>query len=257
MQEEFKKFTSEVKSFSKSSDNESIHVELKDFDYKVYVFIIFALLSSFVSSKIFDYQTKKYEDRVYTKLNESILQETKILIAEKLNTSTLSAMSLAQNPKIAQAISGKKNLINFKEFSLELRNNTNFKNVWFMIANKDGIVIERSWTDIKGDNVLKNNTHIKEIIKRKKVKSILNVNKFDLVFSSISPVIVKNNVIGVVAVITHFNSISKYLTKNGFKTVVFLNKENSRKLDSKSTLSKNFIADFENSILLGFTPTLI
>ncbi len=208
--------------------------------------IIFLVLSFFIistSSEIYDTRTSKSQNTIYSKLNTDILNITKTLIEKKQNATLLSAIAMSKNPILIDIIFGKPDIeLDLKSFSEEIKDNSNFKNTWFSIIDAEGTVVQRSWTQLVGDD-LTNDNDIDDMIKYPQVKSVLTINQFGLVLNTMVPIIYDDDFIGILSVMTHFNSIVNDLSKYDFKTVIFLNEKKSNKIDIRTSLSKRFIGD--------------
>lgn len=72
-----------------------------------------------------------------------------------------------------------------KEVSEVLKNNTEFKNIWFHIVDKNGVSKYRSWTDKIGDNIREFRNDVDEILTNHKMISTISVGKYDITFKKL------------------------------------------------------------------------
>ncbi len=213
------------------------------FGIKIFILITMTVVALHVSSYLYDEQTKEYKHSIYTKVNDNILSITKILLEQKKNASITAAITMAANPLLVDIVFGKRYVnLNLNKFSSILDKNTQFRNVWFSVIDADGNIIKRSWTSTQNDN-LANDSYIREMLIHKQPKSVISVNKFGLLINNMVPIMYDGDFIGILNVITHFDSIVKEIESYGFRTVVLIDEEKSDNIDIKESLSKQFISN--------------
>ncbi len=210
---------------------------------RIISFLILSIAVIYTSSDMYDYQTQQYENRVYTKVNDDILNITKLLIKQKKDATLLSAITMAQNPSLIDIIFGKRHIkVDLNKLALDLKKHTDFSNIQFTIIDESGIVVKRSWTDVSGDD-LHEDSNIADVLKNKQPKSILTANKFGMSINSLVPIVYDGDLVGILNVVTHFDSIVKKLNEYGFNAVVILDKKRSDNIDIRESFSKRFIRD--------------
>jgi thiamine biosynthesis lipoprotein ApbE len=193
---------------------------------------VYLTLDNIKNDKIKEYK----EDNYILKVDE-IKKYLKTLIAEKKNSTLAIALSLANNSNIIEALKqNNPKLVNLHLISLNLRENTQFKNVWFQLISKDGISLQRSWSDKRGDNIANKRLDLQQILKEPKVLSTISVGKFDMTFKAIVPIYDKNKkFLGIFETITHFNSIAKKLAKTGTQVVIVVDKRYTNQITKPFT----------------------
>jgi len=215
---------------------------------KYLLLLIFLVLSGVIyvvieKLKLDDIETYKEESYRENILSAEIQLST--LIKEKQNATTTIALGMAANIQIIEALKNKKSTGTlFKDYSKKLADNTDFKNVWFQIITKEGDALERSWTDIKSDNILTIRPDIQKVIQNKVVLNSIGVGKFDLNFKTLVPVFDPETKIflGVAEIITHFNSIAQRLEDQKVSAVIMADKMYKKQLIYPMT--KTFIGDY-------------
>jgi hypothetical protein len=175
--------------------------------------IVFALVfGNYLKNKNID----KYKNEIFSdKVNKSNLY-LQVLIKEKQNTTTTIGLGLANTKQIIDILKyDKKSDINLNEYSLQLRKNTDFKNVWFQVISKEGVSIQRSWTDDKNDKIANVRSDLRKFLKDPEITNSISVGRYDMTFKSTIPVYDPDSgeFVGAIEVITHFNSIAKKLKK--------------------------------------------
>jgi len=135
------------------------------------------------------------------------------------------------------------NLSQLKELFLNLRKNSDYKNVWFHLINKDGTSFYRSWINKSGDSILKARVDVVKMLQNPIVMSTISVGKFDMSFKSMVPIYNKEkNLLGIIEILTHFNSIAKKITQKEMQPIFLVDKKYKKQLSNPFT--KLFINDY-------------
>ena len=123
--------------------------------YRIPTIITFAIITILAFSMTTNYIYEKENqllDKKYTNHASNIQDKIKSQILKKKNATLALTITLANNPDIINY--GMKNN-NLNSLSLLLREETDFKNVWFQIIDKNGKSLYRSWSDKKNDAIVK------------------------------------------------------------------------------------------------------
>ena len=203
--------------------------------FGIYLFIDYLKNNEIEQYKLDTYRDKVLESKVYLRT----------LIKEKQNATLTIGLGLSRNSDIINAL--KDSSINptlLKDYSKMLNQNTDFKNVWFQLVTKDGISIQRSWTDYKNDKISLSRKDLQKVLIDKQMLNTISIEKFNMTFKVIVPVYDVDNItfLGMVEVITHFNSIAKNLEERKINTIVLADKVYKKQLTK--ALSKTFIDDY-------------
>ncbi len=165
------------------------------------------------------------------------------MILTKQKATVAMALSLADNEHLMQNILERKiDRDYYKDLITKFKENTLYQNIWVQILDKDLTSRYRSWTDIKGDNISKARKDLVEIVRTKKVSYTISSDKFDLSIKAIVPILKDGEVIGILEIISHFNSISKQMKKYDVDSVVVLDKKFNKYL--KYPFTKLFIGEY-------------
>ena len=156
---------------------------------KPYIFITLFIISVatayFGIDKIKQSELTQFQQKYFLKTVEQSELYLKTLIKEKQNTTAMIATSLTDSENVLDTLKGNSSkLIDLKKYSLKLRETTDFKNVWFQLISKEGISLQRSWTDKKNDSLINVRIDVAKMIKNPKVMNTISVGKFDLSFKS-------------------------------------------------------------------------
>ncbi len=129
-----------------------------------------------------------------------------------------------------------------QEFSKRLNQYTSFKNVWIQIIDAQGISRNRSWSNKFGDSLINTRSDVREIIANPRIIENISVGKFTMSFKSMVPVFNEQKFIGIVELITHFNSIILELEKENIQSMVIAEKHYKAQLTK--SITNTFIDDY-------------
>jgi signal transduction histidine kinase len=182
-------------------------------------------------------------EKKYSNLSSNLEDKVYSLIHTKQNATLSMAITLAENEKIKEALLNR-NIYDLKELSNKLREHTDFKNVWFQLVDKNGISIYRSWTAEKFDKIKNVRMDLQKLYKNPKIESTISIGKYDITFKSIVPIYYNGEFLGILEIITHFNSITKSLQiSDNLDPFVIVQKEFTNQL-KEDNFSKVFLQNF-------------
>lgn len=214
---------------------------------KIYfsLFLVFILLSilSWISIEYLKNQRDELTLLKHLEQVKSMRQELSSMILQKQKATVAIALSMANDKALSKSLLKKK--IKDKYYADLVKNlgeYTLYKNIWIQIFDVKAISLYRSWSPIKGDSLLNIRSDIKDVIRTKKISFSISVGKFDLSIKAIVPVFHEEKFVGVVEVVSHFNSISKQHSLYGIDSLVVLKKEYKEQL--KHPFTKIFIGDY-------------
>jgi len=204
--------------------------------------VIIALITIVATDHLTKDRIEELKLKQYKNTAHMINKEIDILIESKKESTLSLALALGDNYTIIEALKkDDQSLIDLKKFSKILSDMTRFKNVWFQVVDNEGKSFYRSWVDKRGDSLLNARIDIAKILKQPQVISTVSVGKFDMTFKSIVPLFDKDKFIGILEVITHFNSISRKLSQSGYDAVVLTDQK------YKSQITHPFTNKFVNN----------
>ena len=183
----------------------------------------------FILSKEEELLTKKYSD-----LKNNLENKVHSLIQTKQNATLAIALTLSENDKIKNSLLNQE-VYDLNNLANKLSEHTDFKNVWFQLIDKNGISIYRSWTADRFDKIKNLRLDLQELYKNPQIKSTISVGKFDITFKSIIPIYHNKQFLGVLDIVTHFNSITKELKdSDNLEPFIIVEKEFTNQLKEQS-----------------------
>lgn len=129
-----------------------------------------------------------------------------------------------------------------RQLSQLFRSYTKYKNVWIQVINHHGVSVSRSWVDKYGDSLFDVRLDVREMIANPRVMETISTGKFTMSFKSMVPIFYNNELLGMVEVITHFNSIVKELEKSGIESMVLVDKRYRQQLGK--SITNTFVDDY-------------
>ena len=186
---------------------------------------------------------KELLEKKYGDLKDNLTNKVNALIHTKKNATLSIAITLAENEKIKNALLNKE-IYDLSILSNKLNEHTDFKNVWFHLIDKNGVSIYRSWTADKFDKIKNIRLDLQDLYKNPQIKSTISVGKYDITFKSIIPIYHNGQFLGVLDIVTHFNSITKALNESdNLESFVITQKEFTKQLKGQS-FSEIFLQDY-------------
>ncbi|MDA3908760.1 MAG: diguanylate cyclase [Sulfurimonas sp.] len=212
---------------------------------------IFILLI-YTSWQYIDFLKSKRDSLVVSKHTVQALsmhKQVSSMILQKQKATVAMALSIACDRYLVENI--KNNHIKkdyYKSLVAKFRENTLYKNIWIQIIDKDINSLYRSWSSKRGDNLSKIRQDLVNVAHTKKVAYSVSVGKFNLTIKAIVPLFMDEKFVGIIEVISHFNSISKELKKSNIDSVVVQKKDFKKQLlypFTKIFIDNYYVANFD------------
>ncbi len=183
----------------------------------------------------------------------AIQNEAKLLIETKKENTFHIAQRIAIDNKLINIMKHKqyKKLYNGNIFDLG-KKFKNFKHIWLHVVDAKGINRYASWLNknnkLIGKYILNSRKDLVKLYKKPHPRSLISVGIFDISFKGIMPIYDnKHKFLGIVEVITQFNSIARDLKKDQIYSALIIDKRFTKQL--KHPLSKTFIDGYNISTL--------
>lgn len=188
-------------------------------------------------------ERKKLQSDNYKSEVDFMRRELNTLILAKQKSTVAIAMSLSNDKNLIKALS-KKEIPEgyYNDLILKLGEDTLYKNIWIQILDNDLNSIYRSWDSEKRDRKKDFREDLSQAVKLKKPIYSISAGIYDMSIRAIVPLFENEKNIGVIEIISRFNSISKELKKFDIDSVVVLKKEHNKHL--KKPFSNIFIDEY-------------
>lgn len=190
------------------------------------------------------------ENEKYKIISKSIKERVLNLVSDKQSSTLAISLTLSQNSDIISSLRGNDfDTLPLEKISKDLRSLTDYKNVWIQILSPKGVSLYRSWTQKRGDNLYDIRADLRELIRTKQLNSTISVGIFSMTFKSMVPIYYEDEFIGIIEIITHFNSIAKKLQQDKIQSLVLVDKKFKQQLTNpitKEFIEDYYVATFEN-----------
>ena len=206
---------------------------------------IFLLFIAFYFYLQFQYTQKNEKNYI-----EAIHKEIQLLITLRETNTFDIAKRIALNKNLISVMKNEEwdKLYDDNVFKIA-KDFKHFPNIALHVVDKEGNNRYLSWTKKSlGENIVRVRDDLQKLYKDPKPMSNISVGKFDITFKGTVPIYDENkNFLGVIEVITHFNSISQHLQKDQIYSALVIDKKFTKQL--KFPFSKNFIEGYNISTL--------
>ena len=182
---------------------------MKNFFYTLFIFLALLISSYFL---YFIPSTKELSNKIYLEKSEKMKQLFKEEVSKKYGRTDALTYILSKDEKITKALlNNDKSILNYEDTLKQIETLADFRNLWIQIIDKNGYSFYRSWTNEVGDDVASARLDIAQMMKNPKPMSGISAGKFDLTFKTMFPLYNNGEYIGLVEMVSKFNSIAKIL----------------------------------------------
>jgi len=216
------------------------------------------ILSIFVLLFLFSFIAYFYGQMEYLQKSEqnyvaAIHNEVKLLIKIKKDNTFQIAQRVAIDKKLVNIMKNRQydKLYDENIFTIA-KKFKKFKHLWLHVVDAKGVNRYLSWGNEKdrniGKHVLSSRADLVKFYKNPHPASVISVGSFDITFKGIMPIYDdKHRFLGIVEVISHFNSIARDLEKEQIYSALVIDKRFTKQLTHP--LSKVFIDGYNISTL--------
>ncbi len=187
--------------------------------------MLFVLYGAFLYVDFLKTQKDKITFSNYKNQAKNLQDRVSNMILSKQKSTVAMALSIADNKKLEEDI--KNNAIT-KDYYTHLiekfKDNTLYKNIWIQILDKNLVSQYRSWSDKRGDNLYILRSDLRYVLKNKKPAYSVSIGRFDLSIKAMVPIFSQKEIIGIVEIISHFNSIDRQLQLSNVSSLVIADK---------------------------------
>ncbi|MEA3315519.1 MAG: PAS domain S-box protein [Campylobacterota bacterium] len=215
----------------------------------LYISIIIGVVVLF---GLYQLERVNIKTQIYLEKSQSLKNEIKELIERKQGATSALTYILSKDKNIIESLKTNDiKLVDYKELINGLDNFKDYKDLWIQIVDKNGYCFYRSWTDKIGDSVSQARLDIAKILKNPKpMTNHISTGRFDMTFKTIYPIYYENEFLGVIEMISHFNSISKALKDDNIEPVMIVDEsytDNFIKPFSGLFIGRNYVTNIDAS----------
>ncbi len=206
----------------------------------------------FLSYKFY-YVDKKneYEKDLYNKKSEEIISLFNDEVEKKFGKTFALTNLLSKDKMLIEALIRKDNsLLDYSKVIEETQKYGEYKNLWIQIIDKDGYSFYRSWTKRVGDYAISARLDIADMIKNPRPMKGISAGRFDMTFKTMIPLYSNGKFIGIIEMISKFNSIAKNLKKYNIESLMILHEDYTKRFINPFTslfIGNNYVANLNAS----------
>ncbi|MGB3960606.1 MAG: diguanylate cyclase [Sulfurimonas sp.] len=211
-------------------------------------FFIMASIAFYGAHAYKNHQILEYKQKQFNSIATSVSNEISALIEEKNNATLALALAFTENTSsMVSLFQNKTARTSLLDLSSRIRDNSDFKNIWIQLIDKNGNSISRSWDESKDNNLTLLREDIRTMLKKPEIMTSLSVGKYDLSFKAMVPIFDEKGLfIGFIEIITHFNSIANKIQSKGYVPLIVVDEKYSQHITKPFTqqfVSNNYIAN--------------
>ncbi|MCT7910198.1 PAS domain S-box protein [Arcobacter lacus] len=209
---------------------------MKNILYFCFTFFVLLLLSY---KLYYVPEIKNLTNQIYLNKSVEIKEFFKEEVEKKKKRTFALTYLISQDKRIITALESKNNssITSYKEIIEEMGSHNEFKNLWLQVIDKNGHSFYRSWTNDVGEDVTPIRIDVESMIKNPRTMEEISAGRIDISFKTMIPLYDnKKEFVGMVELISKFNSIAEILKEKNIEPIMIVNKD----------YSKNIIQPFSN-----------
>jgi PAS domain S-box-containing protein len=192
---------------------------------KIFALFIILILSMFTHNFYYENQKSKIINDIYLKNSANLKENFNKLIKKKQGQTAALTYVLSQDKTLISALIKKdRNLLNYSNSISGIEKFGEYKNLWIQIIDSKGYSFYRSWTNNVGDYAAGARLDVVQMLKDPKPMQQISTGRFDMTFKTMLPLYSDGELIGIIELISHFNSIAEELKNNNIEPVMIVDK---------------------------------
>jgi len=221
---------------------------------KKILFYTLLILAFFMLFHYFYYKGKinTLTKQIYTSKSDTIVKLFEKEVEKKFGKTFALTYLLSQDDKLIEALVTKNNAkLDYKKTIHEIEKYGEYKNLWIQVIDKNGYSFYRSWTKKVGDHSASARLDIADMLKNPQPKRGISTGRFDMTFKTMMPLYNGDTFVGIIEMISKFNSIAKLLKENEIESLMIVDKDYTKRFIrpySGLFIGQNYVAN-ENASL--------
>ncbi len=212
------------------------------------LFMVVSIVFSY--SYVFQDTKEEFIHSSYEKQAVSLETDLRTLLNIKQKATLGLAITIAKEDKNLSHYINNRNIPNnyFKALIHDYKKYTLYKNIWIQLIDRNGFSCYRSWSDANATNLGLLRDDVSRAIRLKEPMTSVSVGQFDISLKSIAPIFKNGNFVGLVEVISHFNSLAKVLKRMNVESVVLADAHFKSKITNawkKSFIDSYYISNLD------------
>lgn len=217
---------------------------MKKMIFLTILFFIF-LFSSYIFYYQFEVQT--LTKQIYTQKSNDIKTLFRDEVKKKFGRTAALTYLISQDKKLLNALKlNNKDLIDYSNDIKKIQDYGDYKNLWIQVIDKNGYSFYRSWTKKVGDNSALARIDVVDMLKNPRPMQSISTGRFDMTFKTAQPLFDGDEFLGMVEVISKFNSISINLQKKSIEPLMLAHESYTKRFINPFTglfIGRNYVAN--------------
>ncbi|MGM0518156.1 MAG: HD domain-containing phosphohydrolase [Campylobacterota bacterium] len=199
-----------------------------------------------------------YKKRINDLTNDIYLNKSKEIkkrfdkeVENKFGKTFALTYLLSEDKQLTKALLKDDNsLLNYNKTIKNIQKYGEYKNLWIQIIDKNGYSFYRSWTNKVGDYAAAARVDIVDMIKNPRPMRGISTGRFDMTFKTMIPLYHENEFIGMIEMISKFNSISKIFKSINIEPIMLVHEDYTSRFIKPFTglfIKNNYVANLDAS----------
>jgi PAS domain S-box-containing protein len=216
---------------------------------KTNILFIFLICITIISTYLYyENGSQKIMQTIYLNESEKLKELFENEVRKKEGRTAAVTYVIAQNHILIEALKKKdSSLIDFTDTIKGIEHYGENKDLWIQVIDNQGFSFYRSWTKKTGDSVSDIRVDVAAMLKDPKPMQQVSTGRFDMTFKTIIPLYDGDQFLGMVEMISHFNSIAKELKSRVIEPLFIVDKSYTPKFIKPFTglfIKNNYVANF-------------
>ena len=219
---------------------------------KISLMLIFATVTLLlVASLFYLYKIDQIKHEIYLEKSHTLKRMAADLIMQKRDRTSAITYILSQDKNLAKAMVDRNHSqISYEKIIQGIRAEGEYKNLWINIIDRQGFCVYRSWSKKRGEDLKPQRIDIVKMLQNHKQSNTISTGKYDISFKTMSPIFYQGRFIGIIEMISHFNSIAERLKAMHIEPILLVNTDYSRQIIhpfSQRFIDKNYLSNLDAS----------
>jgi len=210
---------------------------------KIILTIILIILSILLHNFYYQHEKSKVIEDIYLQQSSYLKDHFSQLVEKKQGRTAALTYILSQDTNVIEALVKNDNSqVDFTKVIEGIEKYGEYKNLWIQIVDNKGYSFYRSWTKKIGDNAANARVDIAQMLKDPKPMQQVSTGRFDMTFKTMLPLYHGDIFVGMIELISHFNSIDKELKEENIESIMAVDKSYTKRFIKP--FSQLFIDDY-------------
>jgi diguanylate cyclase (GGDEF)-like protein len=191
-------------------------------------------------------QASDLQESVFQHYQQETADQINLLIQQQKNASVALALMLAENPDLKTLLSTPCCSFDadLKKIAQRIEQQSNLTSIWLHAVNHQGVSLERSWVERRGDSLIDVRSDLRALLAEpnQQPSTTISTGLFTMSFKTMVPVFDKDQLLGVVEIISQFQPLADQMADKGYVSLILADKRYRQQL----TLARSglFVDDY-------------